>query len=174
MSDSCMPRIWMIVRLLVAMRCLTLKVKLPIETISSSAMLCLTGALKTCTRFALAKSIADGMMRKIFVSERRIDIAQDQIKTALLNVHKVRILITRPLYISLINSLGRMRKGSGRRSLTGRVTSCRTLSPTTGESHSPWGGLDRADCTRTSPQTVLPAPTAWCTWTRPLGGTVCM
>ena len=46
------------------------------------------GNLLTCTRFALSKSMADGLMRKIFVAGKSVDIEQDQIKTALLNEHK--------------------------------------------------------------------------------------
>ena len=116
-----------------------------IKRLEQFLTICFEGNLRTCTRFALAKSIADGMMREIFVSERKIDIDQDQIKTALLNVHKVSHL-TATVTISFIP---RTSWGNGRTSSRTRLTSCRTRSPTIGRFHSPWRRRTRSPSLQT-------------------------
>ena len=46
------------------------------------------GKLDTCSRFALAKALVDGFMRKFFVPGQEIDIDQDAVTVALLQKHK--------------------------------------------------------------------------------------
>ena len=46
------------------------------------------GKLELCVRFALAKAIIDGFMRKIFVPGVVIDLDQGEVRSALINEHK--------------------------------------------------------------------------------------
>ena len=46
------------------------------------------GQLELCVRFALAKAIIDGFMRKIFVPGVVIDLDQGEVRSALINEHK--------------------------------------------------------------------------------------
>ena len=46
------------------------------------------GNLEVCTRYAIAKAIIDGFMRRIFVRGKEVDLDQKTVTTGLLNVHK--------------------------------------------------------------------------------------